>query len=79
MMEKKGVGAEPSSVQRIVIIRHGERLDNVDYTWTETAARPYDPPLTEKGAEQARNAGKQLLGKVWADKQRKRYIIRVPN
>ena len=50
--------------QRIIVIRHGERLDNVDYTWTDTAARPYDPPLTEKGVEEARETGKRFMGKV---------------
>ena len=53
-----------SSLQRIIVIRHGERLDNVDYMWTSTAARPYDPPLTEIGVQQARDAGKRFLGKV---------------
>ena len=51
-------------MQSIIVIRHGERLDCVDYTWAETAARPYDPPLTEKGVEQARDAGKRFVGKV---------------
>ena len=59
-MEKRA----SSSKQRVIVVRHGERLDNVDYTWTETAARPYDPPLTEKGVEQARDTGKRFLRKV---------------
>ena len=50
--------------QRIIVVRHGERLDNVDYRWTDTADRPYDPPLTEKGEEQARETGKRFVGKV---------------
>ena len=58
--------ASPSDgiLQRIIVIRHGERLDCVDYSWTDTAARPYDPPLTESGVQQARETGKRFVGKV---------------
>lgn len=51
--------------QTIIVIRHGERIDLVDYSWTDTAARPYDPPLTDKGVEQAREVGKEFVGKVY--------------
>ena len=50
---------EGSCVQRIIIIRHAE-----DEPWDDTAARPYDLPLTENGMEQARNAGMTFVGKV---------------
>lgn len=50
--------------QRMIVIRHGERLDAVDYTWTDSAPRPYDPPLTECGIQQAAEAGKRFIGKV---------------
>lgn len=51
--------------QRMFIIRHGERLDNVDWTWVRTAERPYDPPLTEDGEEEASSAGQERFrGKV---------------
>ena len=56
--------AEQPFQQRVIVIRHGERLDNVDYTWTDTATRPYDPPLTERGVEQARETGKRFMTKV---------------
>ena len=45
--------------QSIFVIRHG-----VDHWWQYKAARPYDPPLTEKGVEQAKEAGKRFLDKV---------------
>ena len=48
----------------LVVIRHGERLD---YTtrdsggnWTATASRPFDPPLTPHGIDQAKNAGLRI-------------------
>ena len=54
--------------QRLFIIRHGERLDNVDYSWTNTAKRPYDPPLTAHGTEEAATAARgRLKGKVGID------------
>ena len=53
-----------SSPQSIFVIRHEERLDFVDYSWRYKAARPYDPPITEEGVEQAKEAGKRFLDKV---------------
>ena len=46
------------------MIRHGERLDNVDYGWAARAKRPYDPPITKEGVKQARKVGEKLKGKV---------------
>ena len=53
-----------AEVQRIFIIRHGERLDNVDYGWVMKAERPYDPPLTEDGTREALVAGERFKDKV---------------
>ena len=66
------VAASPNptggSKQRLFIIRHGERLDNVDYSWESTAERPYDPPLTAQGVEEAVAAAReQFKGKVGRD------------
>lgn len=48
----------------VIVARHGERLDYIrrdaGNPWTPTAARPYDPPLTEHGQEQARRLGQHL-------------------
>ena len=62
-------GAEDSAVeveerQYLFVIRHGERLDNVDYKWLDTAERPYDPPLTKRGEKQACEAANRFKGKV---------------
>ena len=55
---------EAEQKQSLFIIRHGERLDNVDFRWLRSAARPYDPPLTEKGKEQAKAVAEYLKDKV---------------
>ena len=55
---------DDQSVQRVFIIRHGERLDNVDYDWVRWAERPYDPPLTDDGAKEASEAGERFKDKV---------------
>ena len=46
-----------------VVVRHGERLDEADSgAWRRlrTGATRNDPPLTERGHEQARGAGAQV-------------------
>ena len=55
---------DDQSVQRVFIIRHGERLDNVDYDWVRWAERPYDPPLTDDGVKEASEAGERFKDKV---------------
>ena len=52
---------EAEQKQSLFIIRHGERLD---FRWLRSAARPYDPPLTEKGKEQAKAVAEYLKDKV---------------
>eukprot|EP00751_Fragilariopsis_kerguelensis_P034942 CAMPEP_0170941392 /NCGR_PEP_ID=MMETSP0735-20130129/23405_1 /TAXON_ID=186038 /ORGANISM="Fragilariopsis kerguelensis, Strain L26-C5" /LENGTH=299 /DNA_ID=CAMNT_0011347761 /DNA_START=62 /DNA_END=959 /DNA_ORIENTATION=+ len=48
----------------VVVVRHGERLDYVmrdaGDNWIPTTDRPWDPPLTSNGKEQARTLGKEL-------------------
>lgn len=46
----------------IWIARHGERIDFVDRTWSERAAEPYNPHLSEAGLRQARELGQRLVG-----------------
>lgn len=48
--------------QTIWIARHGNRLDFVHPEWFNTAQRPYDPPLSEDGMEQAKQLGQRLMG-----------------
>lgn len=47
-------------MQNLFVMRHGERMDDADPTWVAKAARPWDPPLTEKGHLQAQEKGKKL-------------------
>uniref|UniRef100_A0A0D6QW59 Phosphoglycerate mutase-like protein n=1 Tax=Araucaria cunninghamii TaxID=56994 RepID=A0A0D6QW59_ARACU len=51
---------EGAFVQKLFVMRHGERMDNYDPQWIRTALMPWDPPLTDNGKIQAWNAGKRL-------------------
>lgn len=48
----------------VIVARHGERLDYVmrdrGENWIASADRPWDPPLSDHGMEQARKLGKQI-------------------
>lgn len=47
----------------VVIVRHGERMDYADKSWLaaqQEAGRPWDPPLTDSGKDQARQCGRRL-------------------
>ena len=46
--------------QTVWIARHGNRLDFVNPEWFNTAARRYDPPLSEDGFIQAAELGQRL-------------------
>eukprot|EP00186_Timspurckia_oligopyrenoides_P004079 CAMPEP_0182441566 /NCGR_PEP_ID=MMETSP1172-20130603/539_1 /TAXON_ID=708627 /ORGANISM="Timspurckia oligopyrenoides, Strain CCMP3278" /LENGTH=258 /DNA_ID=CAMNT_0024635927 /DNA_START=123 /DNA_END=899 /DNA_ORIENTATION=+ len=45
---------------RIILVRHGERVDFVTPEWRKTAEFPSDSPLTERGLRQALEAGEFL-------------------
>jgi broad specificity phosphatase PhoE len=47
-------------LQKIYIVRHGNRLDFVTPEWFNTAKRRYDPPLSQDGFIQAQELGKRL-------------------
>jgi hypothetical protein len=38
--------------QYLVVMRHGERIDEVDLNWRQQSDRPWDPPLSGKGEQQ---------------------------
>lgn len=40
-------------VQHLHVVRHAERADAADPAWKDSADRPWDPPLSERGKEQA--------------------------
>lgn len=39
----------PEYYQNVVVMRHGDRVDNFDPLWISTAQRPWDPPLVQEG------------------------------
>lgn len=45
----------------ILLVRHAHRLDFVQPEWFETAAYPYDPPLSALGWQQALELAPKLL------------------
>jgi broad specificity phosphatase PhoE len=48
------------SYQNVVIMRHGERLDNIDPSWASTASRQWDPPLAQAGRIRAFQMGQGI-------------------
>ena len=44
----------------VYLARHGERIDFVEKSWVDSAARPFDPPLTARGVLQGSALGKRL-------------------
>ncbi|CAN0920015.1 hypothetical protein LINGRAHAP2_LOCUS31789 [Linum grandiflorum] len=46
--------------QNIVVMRHGDRMDNFDHNWTKTAPRPWDPPLVDSGLARAFDTGRKF-------------------
>ncbi|KAK9274059.1 hypothetical protein L1049_018873 [Liquidambar formosana] len=50
----------PHSHQNVVVMRHGDRLDNFEPLWMSTAPRPWDPPLYKAGVERAFCTGRKL-------------------
>lgn len=51
---------EPSPLRSVFLVRHGERVDEVEPGWARTAPNIYDPPLTARGRAQAYCAGRFL-------------------
>lgn len=50
----------PSHHQNVVVLRHGDRLDNIEKDWVKQASKPWDPPLHESGLTRAFNTGRTL-------------------
>ncbi|MBA0589525.1 uncharacterized protein LOC105802550 [Gossypium raimondii] len=46
--------------QNVLVMRHGDRLDNFDPTWEKTADRPWDPPLIQNGLHRAFGTGREF-------------------
>ncbi|KAK8565947.1 hypothetical protein V6N12_059491 [Hibiscus sabdariffa] len=58
----KAMAMDPSDSetyhQNVLVMRHGDRLDNFDPTWEKTADRPWDPPLIQTGLSRAFQTGR---------------------
>ncbi|XP_065859214.1 uncharacterized protein [Euphorbia lathyris] len=46
--------------QNVVVMRHGDRIDNFDPLWAAKADKPWDPPLVDEGKVRAFCAGRNL-------------------
>ena len=46
--------------QHVIVMRHGDRLDNAVPLWTASAPRPWDPPLADDGHVRAFTSGAKL-------------------
>lgn len=46
--------------QHLIVMRHGDRIDNFEPLWTANAERPWDPPLVEAGRVRAFCTGRKL-------------------
>jgi broad specificity phosphatase PhoE len=57
-----------STVDVVVVARHGERLDYVTRdsggNWVATADHPFNPPLTSHGVQQAMRLGQHLVSEL---------------
>ncbi len=49
---------------KIIIVRHGERLDRVERNWGKSADRAHDPPITGRGDKMAVALGEYYLAKL---------------
>ncbi|KAL0866901.1 hypothetical protein Bca101_046019 [Brassica carinata] len=50
--------------QNILMMRHGDRIDQVDPLWLDTAARPWDPPLVHDGMVRAFRTGQRIRSQI---------------
>ncbi|CAI5510050.1 unnamed protein product [Closterium sp. Naga37s-1] len=58
-----GAGASypaPATVQTLVVVRHAEPIDEQDDGWAAGSDRPWDPPLSARGAKAAEEVGQAL-------------------
>ncbi|XP_042503385.1 uncharacterized protein LOC122080648 [Macadamia integrifolia] len=50
--------------QNVIVMRHGDRVDNLEPLWITTARRPWDPPLAESGRIRAFCTGRKLRDRL---------------
>ncbi|XP_004510117.1 uncharacterized protein [Cicer arietinum] len=46
--------------QNVVVMRHGDRIDNLDPLWISNATQPWDPPLIQEGRVRAFCTGRKF-------------------
>ena len=54
-------------MQRVIVMRHGDRLDQAEPIWPANKPRPWDPPLTDAGLLRAWTVGKRIRAAAAAD------------
>ncbi|CAK9146208.1 unnamed protein product [Ilex paraguariensis] len=59
-MESCDGNSDKQFFQNVVVMRHGDRIDNFEPLWAATAARPWDPPLVDAGKVRAFCTGKKI-------------------
>ncbi|XP_010524426.1 PREDICTED: uncharacterized protein LOC104802488 [Tarenaya hassleriana] len=52
--------ANANGYQRVIVMRHGDQIDNFEPLWVSTAARPWDPPLVQDGLIRAFRTGQRI-------------------
>ncbi|XP_061348812.1 uncharacterized protein LOC133294183 [Gastrolobium bilobum] len=50
----------PEFYQNVVVMRHGDRIDNFEPLWVSTATQPWDPPLVQQGRVRAFSTGRKF-------------------
>ncbi|KAL1190916.1 hypothetical protein V5N11_025656 [Cardamine amara subsp. amara] len=50
--------------QNIFVMRHGDRIDNIEPLWVSTAERPWDPPLFQDGMIRAFRTGQRIRSQI---------------
>ncbi|KAL0309073.1 UNVERIFIED_CONTAM: hypothetical protein Sradi_5849600 [Sesamum radiatum] len=58
--DSDAAAATPQLYQSVVVMRHGDRLDNFVPLWAASAPRPWDPPLMEDGKVRAFGTGEKF-------------------
>lgn len=52
--------AATQAQQRVVVMRHGDRVDHAEPMWPANKPRPWDPPLTDAGVLRAWTVAKRI-------------------
>ncbi|KAL5217018.1 hypothetical protein ABZP36_017702 [Zizania latifolia] len=58
---------QAAALQRVVVMRHGDRLDHAEPLWPANKPRPWDPPLTDAGLLRAWTVAKRIRAAAAAD------------